>query len=245
MVLVEHLWVWTKGRYNIQSFTILALFFPYCQGPEHIPRARIESCPSFSFRIAFKLWLSHWSLLCLGPVLWSQQPHRMLQAWVRVTGKLHRGKGSGCAGQCSAEHDPAVCPGGQIGWWRCQQEQGSDHPYLFSSGEAAPWAPCSVWVPYCKKDVEALECVRRRATKLQWGLKQKSYGEWLKELGLFSLEEAQGRPYHCLQLPERRLRWGGGQPFFPTNSNRMRGNGFMLCQKKFRLDVRRNFSQKE
>ena len=27
----------------------------------------------------------------------------------------------------------------------------------------------------------------------------------LRELGLFSLEEAQGRPYHSPQLPEKRL----------------------------------------
>ena len=34
--------------------------------------------------------------------------------------------------------------------------------------------------------------------------KHKSYKEQLRELGLFSLEEAQGRPYCTLQLPEER-----------------------------------------
>jgi len=34
----------------------------------------------------------------LGPDLWSQQPHAMLQAWGRVAGKLPSGKGPGNAG---------------------------------------------------------------------------------------------------------------------------------------------------
>ena len=83
--------------------------------------------------------------------------------------------------------------------------------------------------------------------KLMKGLKNKCYGQWLRELGLFSLEKRSLRG----DVTGLYNRFKGGcnkvaaGHFSIVTSDRMGGNSLQLRQGRFRLGSRKSFFTKQ
>ncbi|GAB0190969.1 hypothetical protein GRJ2_001562200 [Grus japonensis] len=95
-----------------------------------------------------------------------------------------------------------------------------------------------LWGPQHKKDMEVLEQVQRRATKMIRGPEHLSYEDSLRELELFSLEKRrlQGDFIAAFQYLKGAYKKAGEGLL-----TRTRGNGLKLKEGRFRLDIKKKF----
>ncbi|EMP36996.1 hypothetical protein UY3_05797 [Chelonia mydas] len=100
-----------------------------------------------------------------------------------------------------------------------------------------------VWVPHFRIDVDKLEEVQRRATKMIKDLENTIYEGRLKKIGLFSTEKRRlrGDMITVFKYIEGCCKEEGEKLFPLTSQDRTRSNGLKLQQGQFRLDVRKNF----
>ena len=123
---------------------------------------------------------------------------------------------------------------------------------LFLPGISEPWLRCFVDsrtfpLSALRKDIDMLEKIQRRATKLIPGLRDLRYEERLKECGLTTLET---RRLRGDQIEVFKILNGyeniDSNIFFEIKESKItRGHNYTLVKKQSRLDVRKySFSQR-
>ncbi|TRZ15006.1 hypothetical protein HGM15179_012104 [Zosterops borbonicus] len=100
-----------------------------------------------------------------------------------------------------------------------------------------------LWDPQHKKDADLMEQDQRRAIKTIWVLENFSYEDSLRELEFFSLEKRRLQQdfiaaFQYLKVSCKKV---GEELFTWSDSDRVKENNVKLREKRFKLDVRKEF----
>ena len=99
-----------------------------------------------------------------------------------------------------------------------------------------------IWNPYHKKDIEKLEKVQRRATKIIREIRNLPYADRLKRCKLMTIQERRRR-YDLIEMFKvmNGIYKVDKEKLFEINTNSTRGHALKLQKKYSRLNVRKNF----
>jgi ribonuclease P/MRP protein subunit RPP40 len=100
-----------------------------------------------------------------------------------------------------------------------------------------------VWRPYLKKDIEKIEKVQRRATKLISDCSKLSYEDRLKSTGLTTLEarRTRGDLIEVFKIVKGFSKVDYKHFFQLADNSKTRGNKYKLVKSRSRLDIRKHF----
>ena len=99
------------------------------------------------------------------------------------------------------------------------------------------------WSPYYRKDIDLLESVQRRMTKMIGGLRNLPYGERLRKLNLHTLERrrVRGELIEVFKWVKGYNKGDLGKVLILSEHDRTRSNGFKLDKYRFRKEIGRNW----
>ena len=100
----------------------------------------------------------------------------------------------------------------------------------------------AIWNPYQKQDINTLEKVQRRTTKMITGTRNLSYRERLRRCKLMTLEERRRR-YDLIEMFKimKGIYKINKEKLFEINMNNTRGHKFKVKKHHSRLNLRKNF----
>ena len=99
----------------------------------------------------------------------------------------------------------------------------------------------AIWSPHQKKDIQKIERVQRRATKMIKEIRNMTYTQRLKKCGLMTLEERRRR-YDLLEMFKiMKGIYKMDKELFETKENITRGHEMKIWKKQCRLNMRKQY----